>query len=113
MWQKLCQNIDIQNYITALIRYYHDENNLPEYIYYNDFLDKQCEILTEYFVEDYLYNNPDFITNNKFIAILLVPFSADVCYDYICSNEFVNKFEKIVIPDYIKKIINKIIKNNE
>jgi hypothetical protein len=40
-FKKLCENIDIQNYIESLIRYYHE--NVPEYINYNLFLEKQCE----------------------------------------------------------------------
>jgi hypothetical protein len=63
----------------------------------------------EYFVEDYLHGSTTFIECKNFMSILLVPFYSDICHDYISSNEFVNKYEKIVISDYIKKIINKII----
>lgn len=103
----ICQNIDIQNYIKALIRYYHGD--VPKYVNYNLFLETQCEILTEYFTEDYLHGKTNFIESTHFIVLLLFPFASDIYVDTIFSNEFANKYEKIIIPDYIKKIINKII----
>jgi hypothetical protein len=108
----ICKNIDVKNYIKALIRYYHNKNYVPEYVDYDLFLKTQSEILTEYFIDDYLHGKTDFIESKEFIVLLLFPFASDIYVDTIFSNEFANKYEKIIIPDYIKKIIKKLIKEN-
>lgn len=108
----ICQNIDVKNYIKALLRYYHNHDDIPKYVDYDLFLKTQSEILIEYFIDDYLNGKTDFIENTDFIVLLLFPFTSDIYFHTIFSNEFANNYEKIIIPDYIKKIIKKLIKEN-